>query len=148
VRIFAPGTYSPSPAAEVLPLRMTTGPVVDGSIRLRGEAIKLDMQLDTGSAHVLTICTAAVDRLKLLDSAAELVAGKTLGFGGSAVDMVGRIEEVRVGRFAADNPLVRFSRQSTGTLSSEKHYSANLGGEFMKRYKIAFDIPGSRLVIE
>ncbi len=43
---------------------------------------------------------------------------------------------------------VRFSRQTTGTLSSEEHYSANLGGEFMKKYKVTFDIPGLRLFLE
>ncbi len=149
VRIFSPGAYSPAPAAQVLPLRMTTGPVVQGSIRLRGkDTLPLDMQLDTGSAHVLTVCSTVVDRHKLLDSADELASGSTLGLGGPAADMVGRIEELRIGRFAANKPLVRFSRQTTGTLSSDRHYSANIGGEFLKHYTVTFDIPGSRLVLE
>lgn len=149
VRIFQPGSYQPSPTADMLPIRMTIGPVVRGSIRVRGQRpIEADMQLDTGSAHVLTICSPFVDRHQLLDSADEVAPGTTRGFGGATVDMVGRIEEVRIGRFAADKPVVRFSRQTTGTLGSEQHYSANLGGEFMKNYKVTFDIPGSRLFLE
>lgn len=38
VRIFHPDSYRPSRLAAVLPLRMTTGPVVRGSIRVRGSA--------------------------------------------------------------------------------------------------------------
>ena len=149
VRIFEPTSFRPSPQATVLPLRMTTGPVVRGSIRVRGkDPIEADMQLDTGSAHVLTLCTPFVDRHQLLDSADELVAGTTRGFGGAAVDIAGRIEEVRVGPFAANMPIVRFSRQTTGSFGTEQHYSANLGGQFMKAYKVTFDIPGSRLFLE
>ena len=149
VRIFQPDSYRPSPRAAILPLRMTTGPVVRGSIRVRGrEPIEADMQLDTGSAHILTVCSPFVDRHKLLDAADELVPGTTRGFGGTAVDFAGRIEEVRIGRFAARMPIVRFSRQTAGSFGTEQHYSANLGGEFMKAYKVTFDIPGSRLFLE
>ena len=149
VRIFQPASYRPSPKADMLPIRMTTGPVVRGSIRVRGKKpIEADMQLDTGSAHVLTICSPFVDRHKLLDFADEVSPGGTRGFGGSNVDMVGRIQEVRIGRFAADKPSVRFSRQTSGSFGSEQHYSANLGGEFMKNHKVTFDIPGSRLFLE
>lgn len=149
VRIFHPDSYRPSPHAAVLPLRMTTGPVVRGSIRVRGkEPIEADMQLDTGSAHILTLCSPFVDRHQLLDSADELVPGTTRGFGGAAVDIAGRIEEVRIGPFAAKMPIVRFARQTTGSFGTERHYSANLGGEFMKAYKVIFDIPGSRLFLE
>jgi len=149
VRIFHPDSYRPSPHAAVLPLRMTTGPIVRGSIRVRGkEAIEADMQLDTGSAHILTLCSPFVDRHQLLDSADELVPGTTRGFGGAAVGIAGRIEEVRIGPFAAKMPIVRFARQTTGSFGTERHYSANLGGEFMKAYKVIFDIPGSRLFLE
>jgi hypothetical protein len=149
VRIFHPDSYRPSPRAAVLPLRMTTGPVVRGSIRVRGKGpIEADMQLDTGSAHILTVCSPFVDRHQLLDSADELVPGTTRGFGGTAADIAGRIEEVRIGPFAAKMPIVRFARQTTGSFGTERHYSANLGGEFMKAYKVIFDIPGSRLFLE
>ncbi len=149
VRIFRPGSYRLPPEAQALPMRMTIGPVVRGSVRVRGRApIEADMQLDTGSAHVLTFCTPFVDRHRLLESADEIVAGKTRGFGGPSADLTGRIEEVRIGRFAVEKPVVRFSRQATGSFGTEQHYSANIGGEFMKRYRVTFDIPGSRLVLE
>jgi len=149
VRIFESKSYRVSSNATVLPLRMTVGPVVRGSIRVRGkEPIDTDMQLDTGSAHILTFCTPFVDRYQLLESADELTQGETLGFGGPTPDMVGRIEQVRVGRFVAEKPLVRFARQMTGAFASEQHFSANLGGEFLKRYRVTFDIPNLRLIIE
>lgn len=148
-RIFSPKAFRPPANAEMMPIHLTTGPVVVGSIRLRGRApIPADIQLDTGSAHVITMCSAFVDRENLLANADGLAPGSTLGFGGAARDMVGRIEEVRIGRFAAANPTVRFSRQTTGSLATERHYSANLGGEFLKKCRATFDIPGLRLFLE
>jgi hypothetical protein len=149
VRIFPPDSYQPSSGAQLMPLRMTIGPVVRGSLTVRGsKPIEADMQLDTGSAQVLTICTPFVDRHKLLDAAEEITSGSTRGFGGTTADVAGRIEEVRVGRFAAEKPLVRFARQTSGSFGSEKHYSANLGGAFLKNYKVTFDLPGLRLFLE
>jgi hypothetical protein len=149
VRIFRPESYRPPHGAQVVPMRMTTGPVVQGSVRVRGRApIEADMQLDTGSAHVVTFCTPFADRHRLLDAADEVAAGRTRGIGGDSPDMTGRIEEVRIGRFAVEKPLVRFSRQTTGSFGSEQHYSANIGGGFMKHCRVTFDIPHSRLVLQ
>jgi hypothetical protein len=149
VRIFQPESYRPSQQAQEIPLRMTTGPVVRGSVRVRDKApIEADFQLYTGSAHVLTLCTSFVDRHNLLEPAEGKVAGTTLGVGGEGADVVGRIEEVRIGRFSMQRPTVRFSRRTGGSLASEDEFSANLGGEFLKRYKVTFDIPGSRLFLE
>lgn len=149
VRIFHSRRYRPSAKAERLPMRVTVGPIVRGSIRVRGKApIELDMQLDTGSAHILTLCTPTVDRLRLLESADELTAGTTHGVGESSSDMTGRIEEVRLGRLVAENPVVRFSRQTNGALGSEQYYSGNIGGDFLRRYKVTFDFSGSRVFLE
>ena len=148
MRLFELGSYAAPAGAEVLPMRMTTGPVVRGTLRVAGKpAIGMDMQLDTGSAHVLTVVTPFVDRHKLLAAAGELVEGKTLGFGGAAADVVGRVEEVSVGRFAAAKPTVRFSRQTTGSFGSEKHYQGNLGGGFFKAHRVVFDFAAQKLVI-
>lgn len=149
VRIFSPRGYQPSSKAEALPLRMSVGPIVRGRIRVRDkEPIEVDFQIDTGSAHILTVCTPLVDRHRLLESADELAAGTTHGVGGASSDMTGRIEEVRIGRFVVERPTVRFSRQTTGAFASEQFFSANLGGDFLKRYKVTFDFPGSRVFLE
>jgi hypothetical protein len=149
VRIFQPRRYRPSSKADALPMRVSVGPIVRGRIWVRGKApIELDLQLDTGSAHVLTLCTPAVDRHRLLESADELSAGTTRGVGGRSSDMTGRIEEVRVGRFAVQSPVVRFSRQTSGAFASEQHYSANVGGDFLRHHKVTFDFPGSRVFLE
>lgn len=149
VRIFKPQRYQPPPNAEALPLRITVGPIVRGRIRVRGkEPIDLDLQLDTGSAHVLTLCTPVVDRYRLLELADGVTAGSTRGVGGNTPDMTGHIEEVRIGRFAMERPVVRFSRDTKGAFASEQHYSANLGGDFLRHYRVTFDFPGSRVFLE
>jgi hypothetical protein len=149
VRIFRPHEYHPSRNAEAIPIRVAVGPIVRGCIRLRGRhPIEFDMQLDTGSAHVLTVCTPVVDRYQLLEFADEIVPGRTRGVGGNTPDVTGRIEGVCIGRFLLDNPLVHFSRDTKGAFASEQYFAANLGGGFMKHYKVTFDIPGLKVYLE
>jgi len=62
--------------------------------------------------------------------------------------VVGRIEEVRIGSRTFDKPQVHLSRQTKGAFASEEHYPANLGGGFMKRYKVTFDFRGLRVFFE
>jgi hypothetical protein len=148
-RIFQPRDYRPSPKAELFAARITVGPIVRGHIKARGQdPIDLDLELDTGSAHVLTVCTPVVDRHRLLQSADELTPGNTRGVGGRSPDITGRIEELRIGRFALEKPVVRFSRGTSGAFASEQYYSANVGGDFLKHYRVTFDFPGSRVFLE
>jgi hypothetical protein len=46
-----------------------------------------------------------------------------------------------------DAPAVRFSRQTTGSFGSEKHYQGNLGGGFFKAHRVVFDFAAQKLVI-
>ncbi|MDX2153165.1 MAG: retropepsin-like aspartic protease [Bryobacteraceae bacterium] len=149
VRLFPPRVFQPPARAQAIPIRMTIGPVVRGTISAGGgDPIETDMQLDTGSAQMLTFCTPFVDRHKLLDAARDTAEGRTLGLGGATADITGRIDEVRVGAAAVKDPLVRFARQSVGSFATERHYSANLGGEFFKRYRVTIDVSGGRLFLE
>jgi len=147
-RLYSPKTYKPSSKAQVLPMRMTTGPTVRAEITVRGERVNLDVQLDTGSAHVITICTPAVERYHLLVLVDQAKPGETLGIGGATPDMTGYIDEVRIAQAFLKRPLVRLSRQTVGSFATEKNYSGNIGGEFLKQYKVTFDFPGSRVMLE
>jgi len=149
MRIFDPAEYQPSERVEVIPIRMTTGPVVRGKLQVRGRApVEADFQIDTGSAQVLTLCTPFVKNNKLLETAEGLLPGQTLGFGGKATDVVGRIQAVSVGSFSMKNPEVRFSQSSVGSFATDENYSGNLGGGFLCNYRVTFDIPHSRLIME
>lgn len=147
-RIYDPKSFRAGPNAEVIPMRMTVGPTVKGSVKLKEHGVvPLDIQLDTGSAHVLTLATPFVDRYGLATQEG-VTTGHTLGFGGSAPDVVGTVEEVRIGRRTMRNASVRFSRHTSGSFASERFYSGNMGGEFLKPYRVTFDVPGSRLILE
>jgi hypothetical protein len=149
VRIWNKEEYRVPANAKVLKMSTTSGPVVRGSLKVKGKApLEVNVQLDTGSAHVLTVVTPFVDREGLLGAAEELKPGQTLGFGGNAPDMVGRIEEVIVGPMVAEHPEVRLSRQTVGGFGSEESYQANAGGKLFKGYRLTFDLAGGRLMVE
>ncbi len=148
VRLYKANSYQASPKAESLPIRVTVGPILRGQIRAGGKEFELKMVVDTGSAHVLTICTPTVDRLGLLKLVADARSGQTHGIGGASADFSGHIEEIRVGNASMKNPLVRLSRHNEGAFATEKNASGNLGGEFLKQYKVTVDFSGSRLLLE
>lgn len=148
-RIFDTAQYRPPESGEVIPIRMTTGPTVRGKLQVRGLApIEGDFQIDTGSAQVLTLCAPFVKKNKLLERVEGLVPGQTLGLGGKSLDLVGRIQAVSVGSFSVEDPEVHLSQSSVGSFATDENYSGNLGGEFLRHYRVTFDIPHSHLILE
>jgi hypothetical protein len=130
-RVFDPATYEHPAGAEALELWMTDGPTVRGRLSLTGgEEVDADLQLDTGSSHVLTLCKPFVDRHRLLGKVPGLVDGETQGIGGGSKDKVGRIARVAVGRASVERPEVRFVTQGGGTLARGR-FDANLGNAFL-----------------
>ncbi len=147
VRIFDSAEYQPAPEADALALWMTDGPTVRGRLRLAGgEEIEADIQLDTGSSHVLTVCKPFVDRHRLLEKVQGLVDGETRGIGGGSKDKVGRIAGIALGRATIEQPEVRFSTHAEGTLATER-FGANLGNGFLSRHVVTFDVPHGRLFL-
>jgi hypothetical protein len=118
VRNLRAESYRASPKATVFPLRMTVGPVIRRNIRVRGKE--------------------PIFTDMLLDTG----SAHTLALCTPFVDRHHPLEII------ADNPLVRFARQTSGAFGSERHFSANLGGEFFKRHKVTFDIPNLRVLVE
>ncbi len=146
-RIYAAGDYRPPADGHVFRAWLTHGPTVRGRLKLPGNApLDADFQLDTGSAHVLTICKPFVDRHRMLAKVKTLEPGGTLGLGGGSPDMVGRIDSVAVGPYSISNPEVRFSTHATGSFATTL-FSANLGNGFLNRYTVTFDLPHSRVIV-
>jgi hypothetical protein len=146
-RVFDPETFEPAPGAGALKLWMTDGPTVRGRLNLTaGEEVEADLQLDTGSSHVLSLCQPFVERHRLLEKVPGLVDGQTQGIGGGSKDKVGRILRITVGRASIEGPEVRFITQGGGTLATDR-FDANLGNGFLSRHVVTFDIPHGRVFL-
>ena len=146
-RIFDAATFQPAQDAEALKLWMTDGPTVRGRLNLTGrEEMEADLQLDTGSSHVLSLCKPFVDRHHLLEKLPGLVDGVTQGIGGGSKDKVGRIARITLGSASMEQPEVRFLTQAGGTLATDR-FAANLGNGFLSRHVVTFDIPHGRLFL-
>ncbi len=146
-RIYDPERYQPPPSGHVSHVWMADGPTLAGRLKLPGQRpLEAHFQLDTGSAHVLTICKPFVDRHKMLDALKNARTGSTLGLGGRSPDVVARIDSVSVGPYSVENPEVRLSINSTGSFASDR-FSANLGSGFLNRYTVIFDLPHSRVIL-
>ena len=146
-RLFDAAFFQPAAGAEALKLWMTDGPTVRGRLNLTGhEEIEADLQLDTGSSHVLTLCKPFVDRHRLLVTLPGLADGETRGIGGASTDKVGHLARVALGRASLDNPEVRLVTQAVGTLARDA-FAANLGNGFLSRQVVTFDLPHGRFFL-
>jgi hypothetical protein len=138
----------PPPSATVIPVTMRSGPVIDARAKLAGRPeYRITVQVDTGSAHILTFTYPFVDSRELLEAAESAQRGETLGLGGSSEDMSGYIESFSVGPFVVNHPQVRFSGSPYGTLATSD-FEGNLGGGFLKDFRVTFDLPRGRLWLE
>ena len=144
-RIYATKDYVPPPGAIRIPSRMTTAPTIAAVVELTGrQPYTIDVEVDTGSAHVLTLCSPFVRREKLLDAATELKTGRTLGIGGASPDSTGKIKALTIGPFRIADPEVRFSSSEKGSLATDV-FQGNVGSGFLKDYRVIFDIPHNQM---
>lgn len=104
--------------------------------------------IDTGSSHVLVLTVPFTDKHDLLKVAGELTPSTGLGIGGASNVVVGRLKHFQLGRFAVDDPVVRFSRHDRGLFAQGWNYSGDVGGGFFKDYKLILDYLHSQIILE
>jgi hypothetical protein len=146
MRLFDPGTYRGSGRA--LALRVSPTPTVQGTVEMPGGApIAARLEIDTGSGGVLILAAPFLRKHGLLEAAAGLEREQGHGVGGKADFLVGAVGAVEVGGFRLENPKARFAQDGDGVFARD-YRDGNLGGGFLRLFKVVFDFPNARLVLE
>ena len=104
-------------------------------------------QLDTGFSSAIRVNRDFTDRHQLLQAAAPTVEDQALGTGGAETVRRGRAVGLQCGRFVISHPIVSFYREKKSTPGGERSIG-NLGGEFLRRFKVTLDGGRQRLWLE
>jgi C-terminal processing protease CtpA/Prc len=75
----------------------------------------------------------------------EAITG--VGIGGEVRSDVGRVAGLILGRYEVRNPVAAFSLSKKGVLASAE-FTGIIGGEILRRFKVIFDYPGQRMILE
>ena len=148
VRFSDPKAFTP-PAGEVIPIEVYGQPFVRARVYLYGAAQPVEalLMVDTG-VRVTTFNSPFSRTNKLVEQSPKTLATMSgFGINGASWGTVGRIQAIELGPVRLENPVVTFSTDKAGALSSDQ-FSGILGADILKRFHVVFDYPGGRMFLE
>lgn len=142
-------TYSGT--GEIIPMRLNSGghPVIDADVTVTGRpAIKGRFLIDVGSGGSLALHRPFVEKehLPLPDQKTIRAIGGG-GAGGKVTGRLGRIAELRIGKFQIDNPTTLFSEDKSGAFASSE-MQGNIGAQILSKFKVFLDYGRDRIILE
>jgi len=153
LRVFDPSRPAPdsasarvAPESATLPLAFRQNlPYVRASVELPGRSpIEGEFVLDTGAATAFSLADDFVQKHQALDAVPHTIRARMGGVGGMVENRVGRIDRLRLGPFALEKPVTVFRLPSPGRISAPGT-AGNIGAEILRRFRVTFDYPRSRV---
>ena len=151
ISLYDPQTYTYLGAAESIPLTMRGEYLfVSAKIEMPGRApLEGQFLVDTGGGLVTVILNAPFARSRNLpDPTKRAILDRSLsGLGGEVRLLVSRATSFALGKIAIREPIVYVSQDRGGALASS-NFDGVIGGEILRRFKVIFDYPRRRLILE
>lgn len=149
INLYAPASYQYAGAGDHLPIKfIDKQPFIDALITPEGRApIKGKFAVSTASSGALLLNRPFVETHRLLKTVPKTSLGNTGGVGGLTRTLVGRMKNIRVGRFDIGQPIVSFSQATKGEQASAA-YDGVLGGEVFRRFKLVLDYTRRQIILE
>lgn len=148
VRFQDPKTFAP-PSGEVVPIEVFGQPFVRAKVFLYGvpQPVEAFMMVDTG-VRITTFNSPFSKKNRLAEQSPRTLATMT-GFGvnGASWGVVGRVQAIELGSIRIENPVVDFSTDQAGALSSDR-FAGIIGADILHRFHVVFDYPGKRMILE
>jgi len=128
------GLGYPSLDAEVTPV---------GGKPLQGRFV-----LDIGSGGGLGLHSPFVVEHKFLTSGLKTIRAIGLGgAGGQTVGQIGRVSELKIGKFSIANPTVLFSEDKAGAFAN-RNLAGNIGQRVASKFRLFLDYDRERIILE
>ena len=128
----------------VLPMTIQNRkPYVDISIQASAKSLpkKGRFLIDLGSNR-------SIDIRGGLDIPSGLPKRHVLGFGGKSLSPMGRVHQLLLGSHTIANPIATFERSEVSPNQHSAPLSGRIGNLLLKRFKVIFDFPKERLILE
>src|SRR6185437_4761371 len=149
VTISDPAQFRPPASGVELPLRSDRGLMLtEGSLSLsRGHPIPVTFLIDTGAIMADIFLNAPFAKAHGLQaglgspSSYHTIAGTTRF-------KMRRIAQLRLGSLVLEGPVANVSADRQGILAGGGDWDAVLGGGVLRRFRLAFDLPHSRVFLQ
>src|SRR6266404_7134729 len=149
INLYEPRGYRYSGTGKIIPLTIDEGLLfVRASVTPQGRApIEARFEIDSGSTGAILLNTPFVESHKLLATVPKTIQTNSGGVGGTAKMLIGRVNNVRLGRFVIDHPITHFSQAAKGDYASSK-YDGLIGDRILSRFKVIVDYSRRRMILE
>jgi hypothetical protein len=143
--------FNYSGAGESIPIQLDRQghPLIEAEVTPIGSApIKGQFVLDIGSGAALALHSPFVASNRLLSP--ELKTIKTIGAGGAGgktTGRIGRVTELKIGRFKIAGPITLFSEDKAGAFASSA-LAGNIGQQIACKFKVFLDYNRERIILE
>jgi hypothetical protein len=139
-------------SGRTIPLRLDSGvPIVTGTVVLDGKQYSGDFIIDAPFRGSVTLATPFIARNGLLDtmrsSGQRLLETELRGVGGTSKNAVGRVSAFRFADITFESPIVGFA-DATGGAFARRDIAGTIGGEILHHFRVTFDNPHGRLILE
>lgn len=151
IRLHDKNQFSYSGSGESIPIQLDRQghPIIDAEVTpLGGEAIKGKFVLDLGAGGALALTTPFVVEHRLLNSEIKTIKAIGLGgAGGQSNGRIGRVAELKIGKYKIASPLTIFSEDKAGAFATST-LAGNIGQQIASRFKVFLDYDHGRIIFE
>jgi len=136
---------------EIVPIKLNFAghPIIDAEVTPVGSApVQGKFVVDIGSSLPLALYSPFVREHKLLGASLKTIrALGGAGAGGEMKGQLGRVAELRIGKFRINQPLTFFSEDEAGAFAINE-VLGNIGAQIMNRFKVLLDYNRNRIILE
>ena len=151
IKLYDKDKFNYSGPGESIPITLNSAghPIIDAEVTpVGGAPLSGKFVLDVGSGGALTLYTPFVTRNNLLG--ANLPTIKAIGVGGAGGEVsarIGRVSELRIGRFRISRPITLFSEDKAGAFASSA-LVGNIGQQIAGKFRLFLDYSHQRIILE
>ena len=147
IRLREPDTFRYSGDGEVIPLKFKqTTPIAEGAVIMPDRDPVLGrFEIDTGCDGGLCLGSDFVEANRLLGSTGKTESSGRRGLGGGARTRIGHVPKFRLGSQVIERPLTNFFLEGSPV---DDGLAGHIGMEVLRRFKVIFDYPRERMILE
>jgi len=145
--------FNYSGPGESIPINLNAGqatghPILEAEVTLNGGApIRGKYVLDLGSGLALALYSPFVRQHRLLGQDSKTIKAFGAGAGGELKARLGRISELKIGKFRIAKPVTLFSEDTAGAFA-DSALAGNIGAQIASKFTVFLDYSRNRIILE
>lgn len=149
VSLFDPAAYKYNGSGVSVPITFKANlPYVKASVDLPdGRSVSGQFVIDTGASTNVILNREAVEREGVTAAVGKTISVQSRGVGGITEVRLARLTRLELGGFTLEQPVAALQPAGGGYISAEGTIG-NIGAGVLSRFKVIFDYPHRRMILE